>query len=64
MEIYLNVYKLADEIDTTGDLKRRLDELLDVYSLYLKTGIESVKEEVIAKAFELHLRNPQFTFVV
>ena len=63
MGVYLYVLQLNDEGVTPDDLKQRLDEFLDVYSLYLKTGIHSVKEEAIAKAFQIHLRNPQLTFV-
>ena len=53
-----------DDGDLARELKRRRDELLDVYSLYLKTGIQSVKEETIAKAYELHLEDPDFSFVL
>ncbi len=40
----------------------KLDEFLDVYSLYLKAPISLVHEEVCFKAFELHLLDPQFRF--
>ena len=63
MGVYLYVLQLNDEGVAPDDLRRRLDEFLDVYSLYLKTGIQSVKEEAIPKAFQIHLRNPQLTFV-
>ncbi len=63
MPIYLYVLELEKENDAHGDFKRFLDEFLDVYSLYLKTGIRAVKEEAISKAMQIHLRNPEFTFV-
>ncbi len=64
MDIFLYVVKLDDEMDSAVDLESRRNALLDVYSLYLKTGIQAVKEEVILKAYELHLRDPQFSFVI
>ena len=65
MDIFLYVIKLhEDETDPKMDIERRRNELLDVYSLYLRTGIQAVKEEAIMKAFELHLRDPNFCFVL
>jgi hypothetical protein len=64
MEIYLCVVKYDCDTNPKTEILRCLDELLDVYSLYLQTGIESVKEEVIRKAYQLHVRDPQFSFVV
>lgn len=49
---------------TTEEVQLCLNELLDVYSLYLKTGISLIREEVIHKAYELHLKDPSFSFVV
>ncbi len=46
------------------DVGRQKDALLDVYSFYLETRIPSIKEEVIARAFELHLKDPCFCFIV
>lgn len=64
MAIYFCIIKIDGDSDPQAELEKRRDELLDVYSLYLKTGIESIKEEVIAKAYEIHLRDPNFCFVV
>lgn len=42
------------------ELVRKRDEFLDIYSLYLKTGLAWVKEEALRKAFELHLLDKDF----
>ena len=56
------------DIDKHGvsieEIKKRRDELLDVYSLYLATKIPTVKEEVLSKAYLLHLLDPNFSFVI
>ena len=64
MEVFLHVLELDPEKSVRDDVRRRWNEFLDVYSLYLKTGIQSVKDEAITKAFEIHLRNPEFTFAL
>ena len=53
--------------ETSGDcgerkreFARKQDEFLDIYSLYLKTGLAWVKEEALRKAFELHLLDKNF----
>ena len=66
MDIFLYVIKLNDEGEEISreDMNRRRNELLDLYSLYLKTGIQSLKEETILKAYEIHLRDPEFSFII
>ena len=63
MSVHIYVLQLDDENSVGQDFKRQLDEFLDIYSLYLKTGIEGIKEEAVTRAFQIHLRDPQFTFV-
>jgi len=46
------------------EVKRKQDEFLDVYSLYLATGLPWVKEEVIAKAYELHTLDQSFSIEI
>jgi len=62
---YFQLLESPDKLTvTTEEIQLCLNELLDIYSLYLKTGISLIREEVIHKAFELHLKDPSFTFVV
>lgn len=51
-----------DELEDALTLKR--DEFLDIYSLYQKTGLSYVKEELFRKAYELSLLDPEFTFYI
>ena len=44
--------------------RKKQDEILDVYSLYLETGLEWIKEEAILKAYELHLLDKRFHFEI
>ena len=55
---------LRDEDDFEEELKRRQDEFLDLYSLYRQTGLSWIKEELLSKAYEIHLLDPKFTFQV
>ncbi len=64
MKIYICVLKAGVEKDAKAELDKLRDELLDLYSLYLETGLEPIKEEAITKAYEIHLLDPQFSFVV
>ena len=64
MNVYFYTVKIDGGEDLSEEIERRRDELLDIYSLYLKTGIPSIKQELIQKAFELHLRDPKFSFVI
>ena len=50
MPIYLCLIKFDGDESSKAELDRCINELLDVYSLYLKTGIPSVKDEVIHNA--------------
>ena len=64
MELYVCVLGDDCEQDKKQELERCQNELLDVYSLYLNTGIQSIREEVIHRAFELHVLDPDFQFVI
>lgn len=55
---------LQDDREYEDQLKQKQNEFLDIYSLYLKTGLSWIKEELLEKAYQLHLLNPQFTFRV
>ncbi len=54
--------QLEDESDLKREIERRQDEFLDLYSLYRHTGLLGVKEELLRKAYELHILNPNFSF--
>lgn len=42
------------------EIESKRNEFLDVYSLYLTTGITLVREEARFKAYELRFLDPQF----
>jgi len=44
------------------EIKRKQNEFLDVYSLYLKTGVSWVRDESKLKAYEWHILDPSFSF--
>lgn len=54
--------RLEDANEFEEELKQKQDEFLDVYSLYRQTGLSWIKEELLLKAYEVHLLNPNFTF--
>lgn len=53
---------LRDDYDCEDQLRKTQDEFLDLYSLYLKTGLPWIKDELLQKAYLLHSLNPSFTF--
>ncbi len=59
--IFLIIY-LDDDDQIEAEIKRKQDEFLDIYSLYRTTQLSWIKEELLRKAFEIHLLNPKFTF--
>ena len=54
--------ELEDESDLKREIERRQDEFLDLYSLYRDTRFLCIKEELLRKAYELHILNPNFAF--
>ena len=64
MDPNIIVYQLLDESDLQNEVQLKQDEFLDLYSLYRKTQIPWIKEELLKKAYELHILNPSFTFLV
>lgn len=55
---------LRDETGCEDQLKQMQNEFLDIYSLYLKTGLSWIKAELLQKAYQLHSLDPRFTFRV
>ena len=53
---------LQDEDEFENQLRRRQDEFLDIFSLYRRTGLSWIKEELMQKAYQLHLLDPNFNF--
>ena len=49
---------------TRAEIARKWDEFLDVYSLYLNTHLDDVKEELIEKAGELQSLDKRFVFQI
>ena len=58
------IIKIKDKKELAGEIKRKQDEFLDVYSLYLRTGLQWIKEEAILKAYELHMLDSNFSFEI
>lgn len=61
MKKSLMVVRIGDAQDVTSEIHEKQNEFLDVYSLYLMTGLKWVKEEAILKAYELHMLDPNFS---
>ena len=64
MESNVLFISLQDEDEFDSQLRQKQDEFLDVYSLYKRTGLSWIKEELILKAYQVHLLNPDFKFSV
>ncbi|MBN1688397.1 MAG: hypothetical protein JW893_04795 [Candidatus Omnitrophica bacterium] len=64
MEAAYNVLHVQDDVALREEIKQKQDEFLDVYSLYLKTGVSWVRDELRLKAYELHLLDPSFSFQI
>jgi len=47
-----------------GEIRKKLDEFLDVYSFYQATRISWIRNEVKLKAYELRLLDPSFSFQI
>lgn len=58
------VLRIQNEEELREEITRKLDEFLDVYSLYRLASISWVHDEVKLKAYELHLLDPTFTFQI
>ena len=58
------VLRIQDQEDIREEIKKKQDEFLDVYSLYLRTLSSWVRDEVKLKAYELHLLDPGFSFQI
>jgi hypothetical protein len=53
---------LQEELEFEDELKKKQDEFLDLYSLYQATGLSWIKEELLDKAYQLHVLKPDFKF--
>jgi len=60
-EIFIQFKGRRDSKDLREEIRKKQDELLDVYSLYRRTGLQWIKEELIAKAYELHFLDKDFS---
>ena len=56
--------KIKDKKEMEHEIRRKQDEFLDTYSLYLRTGLQWIKEETILKAYELHMLDNNFCFEI
>lgn len=61
MKKSLVVVKIGDTEDMSAEIHTKQNEFLDVYSLYLRTGLKWIKDEAIMKAYELHMMDPRFS---
>lgn len=60
----LNLDHLLDEEDLASEIKKKQNEFLDLYSLYLDTKITAIKDELILKAYQLHILDPNFILYI
>ena len=58
------VLRIQDDQDLQEEIRSKMDEFLDVYSLYLSTRFSWVRDEVQLKAYEIRLLDPKFTFQI
>jgi hypothetical protein len=58
------VLKIQEESEIREEITRKRDEFLDVYSLYLKTRLTWIRDEVRLKAYELRILDPNFLFQI
>ncbi len=58
------VLRIQDEEELKEEITRKRDEFLDVYSLYLKTRMAWIRDEVRLKAYELRILDPSFVFQI
>ena len=58
------ILRIEDEEDLREEIAKKQDEFLDVLSLYTKTRISWVRDEVRLKAYELHILDPSFNFQI
>jgi hypothetical protein len=56
------MFHLQDEDDLESEIKKKQNQFLDLYSLYVKTRAEPIKEALLQKAYELHVLDSNFTF--
>ena len=58
------VIKQEDRKDRDKKIVEKQNEFLDVYSLYLHTGLDWIKQEAILKAYELHVLDAKFSIEI
>lgn len=58
------VTKTEDRKDRERKIVDKQNEFLDVYSLYLRTGLDWIKQEAILKAYELHVLDSKFSIEI
>ena len=58
------ILKIQDQQELDEEIQKKQDEFLDVYSLYLKTKLSWIRDEVRLKAYELHILDPSFSFQI
>lgn len=63
-EVVAKIKEVKDKKELQNELKKKQDEFLDVYSLYMRTGLQWIKEEVLLKAYELHVLDKNFSFEI
>ena len=55
---------LQGEYEFEDELKKKQDEFLDLYSLYQATALSWIRDELLDKAYQIHLLNPDFKFTI
>lgn len=58
------ILRIQDQNELNEEIQKKQDEFLDVYSLYLRTRVSWIRDEVRLKAYELHILDPAFAFQI
>ncbi|MBI3317249.1 MAG: hypothetical protein HYZ85_04525 [Candidatus Omnitrophica bacterium] len=56
--------RVQTESDLRGEIQKKIDEFLDVYSLYQRTRLSLVKDDLKLKAYELRMLDSSFSFQI
>ena len=56
--------RIQDEEELREEILKKQNEFLDVYSLYIRTRLSLVRDELKLKAYELRMLDPAFSFQI
>ena len=59
-QVITTIQPVEDKKEIARKIRQKQDEFLDVYSFYMRTGLEWIKQEAVLKAYELHVLDSKF----